>query len=402
MPDHATRVDVPIGRGDLALAALAALPGVGVVVFDHALRRLLTAGEPFAGHGDEARWAPGFRAALRGERASWEYKPDAAHWHRVEVVPVAHAGEIIGGLALSRDITERKAEQAARTVADAQFRTAFDDAAIGMALVAPDGAWLRVNPALCAILGYTREQLQAKTFQDITHPEDLDADLALVHQVLAGERSSYQLEKRYFRGDGSTVWALLSVSLVRDADGAPLHFVSQVQDISERKRLETELHRLATLDDLTGLFNRREFAHELARHLALARRHHVDAAVLMLDLDGLKTVNDTLGHHGGDMLLRHVADVLRSRLRASDVIARLGGDEFAVLLTQTGADEAAGIRDDLYRELGARPARVEGCDIAVTASIGLAVLDATLDPESILGRADQAMYQAKRARRAPR
>jgi diguanylate cyclase (GGDEF)-like protein/PAS domain S-box-containing protein len=271
-----------------------------------------------------------------------------------------------------------------------------------MALVAPDGAWLRVNPALCGILGYTGEQLHVRTFQDITHPEDLDADMSLVHQVLAGELASYQLEKRYFRGDGTIVWALLSVSLVRDADGAPLHFISQIQDISERKRLETELHRLATLDDLTGLFNRREFERELARHLALARRHDVDAAVLMLDLDGLKIVNDTFGHQAGDVLLRHVADVLRSRLRASDVIARLGGDEFAVLLPRTGAVEAAGIRDDLHSELCARPALVDDREIAVSASIGLAVLEARLDPESVLEVADQAMYRAKRSRQTPR
>jgi diguanylate cyclase (GGDEF)-like protein/PAS domain S-box-containing protein len=391
MPDQAH-------SGELALAALTALPGMGVVLFDDELRHVQIAGEAFAGDCDDPR----LRAALRGERSSWQHRSDAKGWYQVEVVPVMRAGEVVGGLATSRDITERKAEQAAGAVADAQFRTAFDDAAIGMALVAPDGAWLRVNAALCAIVGYTPEELQRRTFQDITHPEDLDADMLLLEQVLAGERSTYQLEKRYFRGDGSIVWALLSVSLVRDGDGAPLHFVSQVQDISERKRLETELHRLATLDDLTGLFNRREFERELARHLALTRRHHADAAVLMLDLDGLKTVNDTLGHQAGDVLLRHVADVLRTRLRASDVIARLGGDEFAVLLTQTGAEEAAGIRDELHEELRARPALVDDRAIVVTASIGLAVLDASLDAEGVLEVADRAMYRSKRARQVSR
>ena len=104
-----------------------------------------------------------------------------------------------------------------------------------MALVAPDGSFMRVNEALCDIVGYAPAELAALTFQDITHPDDCDTDVALAGEVLSGARRTYQLEKRYVRSDGSLVWVLLSVSLVRDAAGAPLHFISQIQDISERK-----------------------------------------------------------------------------------------------------------------------------------------------------------------------
>src|SRR5439155_3611552 len=115
------------------------------------------------------------------------------------------------------------------------------DAAVGTALVAPDGRVLRANVALCAALGYTEAELLTLTFQDLTHPDDVPADEARAKRVLAGDLATYQLEKRYFRKDGEIVWALLGVALVRDAAGAPLHFVAQVQDITERKRAEAEL-----------------------------------------------------------------------------------------------------------------------------------------------------------------
>jgi diguanylate cyclase (GGDEF)-like protein/PAS domain S-box-containing protein len=308
-------------------------------------------------------------------------------------------GQFVGVQASARDISDRKAAEEARQIADEQFRTAFDDALVGIALVAPDGSWLRVNEALCTIVGYSRDELYAMTFQDITHPEDLDADLAQLEDTLGGKRTGYQMEKRYLRPDGDVVWALLSVSLVRDADGAPRHFVSQVLDISERKRLEAELSRLATRDDLTGLYNRRFFERELGQSLRLLRRHGGRSSVLFIDLDSFKEVNDTLGHQCGDDLLKHVAEILVGRLRESDVIARLGGDEFAVLLPMTNADGARCIIEALERELAERPVELDGHTMTARASIGVAELDAELDVDGVLRRADQAMYTVKRSRR---
>ncbi len=115
------------------------------------------------------------------------------------------------------------------------FMHAFNHAPIGMALVAPDGHWLRVNRSICELTGYSGEELMGRRFQDITHPDDLEEDERNVARLLRGEASTYQMEKRYFRKDGSIVWAILSVSLVSDETGQPLLFVSQVQDITERK-----------------------------------------------------------------------------------------------------------------------------------------------------------------------
>ncbi len=124
---------------------------------------------------------------------------------------------------------------------DALFQSAFEFAAVGMALVSPEGKWLRVNRSVCQITGYSEKELLQRTFQDITHPDDLELDLENVRKMLAGEIETYQMEKRYYRKDGEIVWVLLSVSLVRTQSGEPLFFISQIQDITRQKLSEEQL-----------------------------------------------------------------------------------------------------------------------------------------------------------------
>lgn len=153
-----------------------------------------------------------------------------------------HAGTpFLAAGGIGSDITERVRRDESLLESEARFRNAFDSAAIGMAIVSLDGRWQQVNPPLCHMLGYTEAELLGLSFQGITHPDDLEADLGYVQQVLRGEIRSYQMEKRYFHRDGHVVWGLLSVSLVRAMDGAPLHFVSQIEDITARKQTEFEL-----------------------------------------------------------------------------------------------------------------------------------------------------------------
>jgi len=436
MTSETTSLEALRRSGALAGVALDALPATSVVVFDHDLRFVLSAGEALRSHGydpermrgqrlEEAVPAPvaeelepHYRAALRGEHRTFLHETRAGdRCFEVTVTPVRHEGEIAGGMVIARDISAQRAAEHARAeterrfhdarrvaeaagrAADAQFRAAFDRAPIGMALVAPDGAWLRVNPALCAILGYSQEALLERRFQDITHPDDPDADLELARRVLDGRIPSYQMEKRYLHADGSVVWAQLSVSLVRDEEDRPLHFVSQVTDISDRKHLEAELRRLATHDDLTGLHNRHAFEREIERQLRRVKRYGEQCAVLIADLDDFKSVNDTLGHHAGDELLRHVAGLLTRRLRESDVVARLGGDEFAVLLAHSDLAAAEALARALEAELAGHPLRIDGTEVVAHASIGAAALDADVAPEDALRHADRAMYAVKRARR---
>nr|CAA9441441.1 MAG: Sensor histidine kinase [uncultured Rubrobacteraceae bacterium] len=151
------------------------------------------------------------------------------------------------------DITERKRAEEALRESEQRFKSSFEDASIGMALVSIEGRWLQVNQSLCEIVGYSEEELLNKTFQDITHPDDLETDLGYVHQLLAGEVRTYQMEKRYLHKLGHTVWILLNGSLVRDEGGEPLYFIGQIQDITKRKEAEEEIRRLnETLEELVA------------------------------------------------------------------------------------------------------------------------------------------------------
>ncbi|MGA2053314.1 MAG: PAS domain S-box protein, partial [Opitutales bacterium] len=132
-------------------------------------------------------------------------------------------------------------------LSEEHFRTAMEHSAIGMALVGLDGKWLKVNEALCRLVGYTEEELLRIDFQTITHPDDLDADLAQVQRMLAGEIETYQMEKRYFHKMGRIVWILLTVALARDAEGRPGYFISQIQDIGQRRQAEEMMRRDAQI-----------------------------------------------------------------------------------------------------------------------------------------------------------
>ncbi|MGD9618538.1 MAG: PAS domain S-box protein [Mycolicibacterium sp.] len=292
--------------------------------------------------------------------------------------------------AFVRDMTSLNEARAAQLGSEATFEAVFANAPIGIALVGLDGSFLRVNEALCTITGYSEPELSELTFQDITHPDDLDIDLNEATRLLHGEINSYQMDKRYYAKDGHLIWIHLSGSIVRDADGQPVHFIAHIEDISARKRDEELLRRQASRDTLTGVFNRGRFDEELARYRALSRRHGYedDAAVFMIDVDGLKEVNDRNGHAAGDDYLKSVAATISRRLRLSDVFARIGGDEFAALLPHTSTAQAQKLARILVDQVEANsPGSV---------SIGIAMLGpGRLD--DALERADQAMYYAKRA-----
>ena len=288
---------------------------------------------------------------------------------------------------------------AALQEAELRFQHAFDHAPIGMAVVATDGAFMKVNHALSEIVGYEPETLVTKSFQDITHPEDLLADLEFVRQTLAGERRTYQMEKRYIHARGHVVWVMLSVSLVRDPEDVPLYFIAQIEDITERKELEERLRYLASHDEMTGLLNRRRFDEELTERVAYAARYKHPGALLLLDLDNFKEINDTLGHPVGDELVKGVALRLLMRLRKTDLLGRLGGDEFGVFLPEVEPAVATEFADRLVGHIAADPFIVGEQPLWTRASVGVAAFDPghPVDAPTLLMAADAAMYEAKRA-----
>lgn len=185
------------------------------------------------------------RCVERGVPYSHEFPLTRADGRRIWIstmgLPITDDGKIVAVYGHIMDITERKAAEEALRISEERMSSAFTYAAIGMAFVGTDGRWLRINPAVSQFLGYAEDELLSKTFQDITHPDDLEKDLEFVRNMLAGEIATYQMEKRYIHKAGRIVWALLSVSLVRDQKGYPLHFISQIQDITQRKRAEEAL-----------------------------------------------------------------------------------------------------------------------------------------------------------------
>jgi diguanylate cyclase (GGDEF)-like protein/PAS domain S-box-containing protein len=310
-------------------------------------------------------------------------------------------GELVGIIGVSTDITERKRAEKALKESQQRFRNAFRDAAIGMALVRIDGRFLQVNHSLCRIVGYSEEELLEKTFQEITHPDDLDADLGQMRRMLDGEIETYQMEKRYFHKEGHVVWILLSASLVHDEDGEPLYFIAQVQDITERKRMEEQLRHQAFHDHLTDLPNRSLFADRLGQALRRTGRNPGrnsgrKAAVLFMDLDNFKVVNDSLGHEVGDLLLVMVSERLRRSLRPEDTLARFGGDEYTVLLEDVeNLEDPIRVAERIIEEFR-KPFVLDGKELFLRASIGIALGDARQkQPEDLLRDADTAMYQAK-------
>ncbi len=408
------------------------------------------------------------------------------------------------------------------------FETAFSQAPIGMALIAPDGRWLKVNRALCDITGWPESELVQRPFQEITHPGDLAADQELITLLVAGDIPGYQFEKRYIRRDGAEIWAELSVSLVRDAAGAPRHFIIQVEDISARKeaqrrlqaaeaearaerdhataiisamgegyaltmdgeikainealcvltgfsaseligvrppypfwppeeretivailadvvgnnggtheltlmrangerfeaeitarpareedgraigfvstlrdvsvqkRQQRELERLARTDSLTQLANRHVLQEALAREAARRSADGQQLALVLLDLDLFKQVNDHFGHPAGDAVLVEVARRLEDTVRAGEVLARVGGEEFAWLLPACDAEEAVAAADRARAAIASAPFGRAG---KLTMSAGVGLVSTPSEGDTLYRMADRALYEAKQSGR---
>ncbi len=427
-----------------------------------------------------------------------------------------------------QDVTDDHEAAKARREAQDLFETAFSQAPIGMALIAPDGRWLKVNRALCAITGWPESELVQRPFREITHPADIAADDELIELLIAGEIPGYQFEKRYLTRGGGEIWAELSVSLVRDEDGAAQHFIVQVEDISARKaaqrrlqeaeaearaerdhataiisamgegyaltmdgevkainealcvltgfsaseligarppypfwppeereaiaailadvvgnhggtheltlmrangerfeaeitarpareengraigfvstlrdvsvqkRQQRELERLARTDSLTQLGNRHVLQEALTREAARRSNDGQQLALVLLDLDLFKQVNDAFGHPAGDAVLIDVARRLERTVRAGEVLARVGGEEFAWLLPACDAEEAVAAADRARAAIASEPFGRAG---KLTVSAGVGLVSTPSDGDALYRMADRALYEAKQSGR---
>jgi diguanylate cyclase (GGDEF)-like protein/PAS domain S-box-containing protein len=269
----------------------------------------------------------------------------------------------------------------------------FDNAAIGMAVVSVDGSWLQVNEALCKLLGYSEQELRATSFQRLTHPDDLRHVMSQIQRVIEGYIQSHEQEKRYIHEQGHNVWVQWHVSLLKDSESGAKRLFFQVQDITDRKVAEEKL----TQDTLTGLPNRARFFDLLKLRVARkSTNKEAQCAVLMLDVDRFKLVNDSLGSASADQLLIQIAHRVKTCMRQNDVLARVGGDEFAVLLDDvSGEDEASSVATRIQQALSIS-FNLLGQEVYTTLSIGIALGSHHAgDASDMLRDAETAMHRAK-------
>ena len=319
-------------------------------------------------------------------------------WVDVEVTASALGTEGTATVLTCADITLRKRTEALLQTVNDRFRSAFDDAPIGMAVTEPTGRIIQVNAALVDLLGYPEPVLLTMSIQDITHPDDVEPGRRQRAELVTGTATRHRHETRFVNAAREIVGVLHSSSIVPAGDGPP-HLIDHIEDITERKAFETDLLHQALHDTLTGLPTRALLIDRLQQVLGASLRTDATVAVIFLDLDRFKLVNDTLGHQAGDEVLTTVATRLTSALRPGDTAARFSGDEFVVLCDQSSPERAAAAAARLAEVLS-RPMTVGGTEITVAASIGIALSRPGFGtPESLLQEADAAMYSAKHAGR---
>ena len=269
----------------------------------------------------------------------------------------------------------------------------IEEGRFGFVLLSVEGRILHANGAAREILRC--DQPKGEALAELLHPDDRGWSGSELTLLYAGVVSRVRHQVRLLTGDGTEMWVELNVRRVDDAPDPAVAAVAMFESAGDRVAWEQELRRLADSDPLTEVFNRRRFLVEFERHLAVAKRYGAGGALLLLDIDRLKQINDTHGHLAGDRVIITTAELLSVRARASDVVARLGGDEFAMLLPAASEDDSIAVADELLNRLRGTPAaELPG---PFTVSIGVASVSGSTDAETLLERADSAMYLAKRA-----
>ena len=318
-------------------------------------------------------------------------------WVDISGAPIFDAaGRVIGTIGVHNDVTDRRRAEAALRESEARYRLMAENSTDLISRTTFSGVMLYASDAARVLLGYDPAELVDRSIFSYIHEDDHDLVREATRSV---GRSPKTFAYRVRHRDGSILWFETTTRAVGSA-GEPGELISVSRDISSRKRVEEQIEHQAYHDALTGLPNRLLFRDRLTVALAQARRTQSILAVMFLDLDRFKNVNDTLGHSLGDELLKAVAARLRSALREGDSIARMGGDEFTVLMTDLGtSDGAATIAQKLIDAIS-QPMRIEGHDLFITTSIGIAVYPSDGDSaEVLLKNADHAMYRAKEAGR---
>ncbi|WP_161947454.1 sensor domain-containing protein [Trichlorobacter thiogenes] len=293
-----------------------------------------------------------------------------------------------------RDVTARRAKEAQLR----KLSAAVEHSPASIVITDRDGAIEYVNPAFSRLTGYSMQEALGKNPRILKagdQPEEFY--LELWETLLRGEEWRGEFHNK--RKDGSLFWEMASISPILNEKGEILSFVAVKENITERKELRDRLEQMAQFDMLTGLPNRRMFLDRLSQTVAIAQRSEQRFALLFIDLDGFKRINDSYGHEAGDRVLKTVAARLAACIRISDTVGRIGGDEFTVLLATLSHDEDAGQVASKILDALCRPITLpDGQQDSIGASVGISVFpDDAQDGDSLLATADDAMYKVKRS-----
>ena len=335
--------------------------------------------------------------ALNGEQQSMMLRGHAYHgirWLSCTLAPMSPGVPTSDLLAILRDVTDdRLAADTVRT-SEARLRAVFNQAAIAIALLDLDGFFVEVNPAVERLLGYDGVGLIGRRWNAFSPPEDRENTARMIGALQTQEREDVTVEQRFVRADGRVLWTMLTISRVDNPTGSA-GLIAMLQDITERRALEAQLTWQAFHDPLTNLANRALFRERVDRALGQRTAAPGSVAVLFLDLDNFKTINDSKGHAAGDQLLFEVGRRLLNATRGCDTVARLGGDEFAILIDNVRvADDCVRVAERIQQSM-LNPVLLDDAEVTVSTSIGIVRDAGDETADDILRNADVAMYNAK-------
>jgi diguanylate cyclase (GGDEF)-like protein/PAS domain S-box-containing protein len=320
--------------------------------------------------------------------------------HVLIATALALLGPLMTALLIEQhDRTISRLRQGERT-----FRDAMNYAPIGMVLVGIDGVCLRANPAVCEILGYTETELVGMSMREVCPDEDVAENTRRTVEMLSGKVTHFSMERRYIHKSGAIIWARMSMAAARDAQGNPLHLITQIENIDDHKQnelqrdeLQRELEHRARHDGLTGLLNRQTFEQVIDQLLQSDDVEIRQHSLCYIDLDRFKVLNDSVGHAAGDVLLRQISQRLTQYIRSHDTLARFGGDEFGLLLPDCPTTAARRVGEAIIDAINSVRFNWEGRAFDIGASIGIVPFsaDCVLTVGELMSRADVACYTAK-------
>jgi diguanylate cyclase (GGDEF)-like protein/PAS domain S-box-containing protein len=345
-------------------------------------------------------WEKAFKRGVPFDAACRIVRPDGGQRRvRFNIAPdVDDDGNVVKVVATLLDETERVTAEREQRSAEARFEVGFEQGGIGAVIVDLQGVPQRVNAAVESLLGRPAEELVGHVWVEYTHPDEIPLGQVVLARVAEGH-DTYADERRYVRPNGEVVWASCHVTLVRDGSGQPEYFFAQLQDITERMRMEDALSQQALHDTLTGLPNRALITDRLFHNLAGVRRRNTHLGVVFLNIDHFQYINESLGYEAGDEVLRHVAELFSSAIRPGDSVARFGGDEFVVVCDNVTILEVERIAERIL-EAVSQPFLIGDQPLKANASLGIALADRNATPESLLRDSAAAMHRAKQRGRS--